>query len=543
MVSRNLKTILGTIFLLLLCPLLASGVETLENPKGSVKLTKAQLRQRTGYYCGLVQARWVPGTRLSETRFYPTDAEISNLTAELRKATGRRRTAISKEIAGIKKPLPTRRLVCSAIVKSSTKRSLTKVLKTQSSKWTNFQSIRRAAGQSQSNSGGVRPMDANVLFNVSGAVALAKPETPTGSNLLAVDSSGNATDALVSGVASVQNFYVTPNGRIYVVFASKIPLVDGAQPCLLAEIDKQSGVPTCVDTSLDSIELSQFYRFPGAIQFDDAGNIFYTGRNTSFKTVLRRSSNGQPTDLINDNIWLWGFLVLPNGGVIVSGTTASTSVSWVRRISASGSLSTLVSGTSAIFLERFADGNVYFGLWGSRFFGVQRYLIGSNAIDPKYWISGDINSDTPSRYFDAGKMCETDRNLMEGFCGLFGANIRALYNYPGKATYVISGFTGQPGSVLMQYYPTVEKQEVSFSDVSLSVGAGKKIVLTGTNANGGNITTLFNTETKVETTVVDSANEIEMYNITYVQTTNKVMFNGLRFSDNQFVVGEINIGD
>lgn len=45
MVSRNLKTILGTIFLLLLCPLLASGVETLENPKGSVKLTKAQLRR------------------------------------------------------------------------------------------------------------------------------------------------------------------------------------------------------------------------------------------------------------------------------------------------------------------------------------------------------------------------------------------------------------------------------------------------------------------------------------------------------------------
>jgi hypothetical protein len=66
-------------------------------------------------------------------------------------------------------------------------------------------------------------------------------------------------------------------------------------------------------------------------------------------------------------------------------------------------------------------------------------------------------------------------------------------------------------------------------------------LLAGTNAAGTNLLTIYDTSNGNETIVIDGTNEIEIYNMTYVVSTNKIMFNGLRFADNQFVVGEVSL--
>jgi hypothetical protein len=41
---------------------------------------------------------------------------------------------------------------------------------------------------------------------------------------------------------------------------------------------------------------------------------------------------------------------------------------------------------------------------------------------------------------------------------------------------------------------------------------------------------------------MDGSIEVEIFSMTYSQKKNAVMFSGLRFSDNKFVVGEVSLG-
>jgi len=128
-------------------------------------------------------------------------------------------------------------------------------------------------------------------------------------------------------------------------------------------------------------------------------------------------------------------------------------------------------------------------------------------------------------------------------CLWVGAYLKYEHTIPGSATYVVAGEPYIPGANLVQYYPVVEKQESALTDILLAQAAGNKMLMSGTNSAGEYITTLFDLETKVELLVIDAANEIEMYNLTYAQDINKILFNGLRFSDNQYVVGEIDLSE
>lgn len=86
--------------------------------------------------------------------------------------------------------------------------------------------------------------------------------------------------------------------------------------CLLAEVAAATGVPTCIDSSLDYINWMQ--RRNPAIQFDASGAIYYQGM-ASGRSVLRRYKDGYTSDLINDNVMLYDFLVRPEGSVVVAG--------------------------------------------------------------------------------------------------------------------------------------------------------------------------------------------------------------------------------
>ena len=430
-------------------------------------------------------------------------------------------------------------------VKSSNT-GLTRVLTTQSVKWNDFSAF-TGTTQAQGFLKGVTSQSIQTLavgdiaFATSGMIGLAKPASPgSGSGLISVDALGRGIEAVSNGSASIQNFYPAPNGKFYVVFSTPVALVTGGANCVFAEVPVSTGLPSCIDGTIESVLWSVGESKTNApVQFDSAGSIYYAG-TLAGKTVLRKYSAGTITNLVNDNIAINDFLVLGDGNVIVSGRTTSTQASWIRKIAPSGGLSTLISGSAARFLKSFNDGNVYMGVAESVPMGVKRYLSSSGTVEVKYWITGHING-VPA-YFNSNTICTEERQtgLFNDFCSDAGSNIKAAYSILGQKNFVVSGWSQK--NSLMQYYPEVKRATSEVTNVTLSQNVITNILLAGTNAAGTNLLTIYDTSNGNETIVIDGTNEIEIYNMTYVASTNKIMFNGLRFSDNQFVVGEVSLG-
>jgi hypothetical protein len=412
----------------------------------------------------------------------------------------------------------------------------------------------------------VRPFAVgDVIFNTAGIIALAQAESASqsGSKLLAVTSSGALVDGLLNGTAVVKDFYSAPNGNIYVVFESKVALVTGGAPCLLAKIEVSTGVPLCVDSTLDSI------RGPGKtsmgtlanafVQFDDGGAIYYGGNNSNGSFVFRRYKDGLITDLVNDNIQVNDFLVSGDGRIVLSGVTISTGSSWLRIISPTGNVKNLVIGTIG-GLARFSDGNIYIGIHQSGvFLGVKRYILADSALEEKAWMAGAYLGTNIDSYFSlykfsgratSGGICidqfKTYSDRSNPLCEVdSGQAFEQVMQFEGKLNFVVakSFFQGPYPSQLWQFFPTVEPANIKkTTTVVLAVQAGKNIILSGLDSSKRNVLTLYNPVSKQETVVMDGSNEVEIYSMTYSQKNNAVMFSGLRFSDNKFVVGEVSLG-
>ena len=404
-------------------------------------------------------------------------------------------------------------------------------------------------------SSGVQSMSVNayaaddVIFKTSGIVAYAQADTASqsGSKLLAVSTTGSVSDAISNGTAVIKDFYSAPNGNVYIVFESKVALTTGATTCLLAVVEVSTGVPTCVDSTLDSVNWNLGFPSSGGnspIQIDASGAVYYAGA-VGASAVLRKANNGVITDLMNDNVSLQDFIVLSDGTVLVAGNTNSSSVFWLRRISVVGGLKNLAVGSYVLSLWRFADGKVYAGLWNNDS-GMKRYSVDLDALENKYWISGS-NSFSDNGYFKINGPegipdCTVTTN--SAFCGYFGTYVSPVFNILGQKTFGVAG-PYNLNRQLWQYYPTVEKTNVTaINSVTLAqqVTGTTTIILSGTSSNGSNILSLYDTSSKQETVVMDGANEVEIYSMSYSQKKNAIMFAGLRFSDNKYVVGEVSLG-
>ena len=388
----------------------------------------------------------------------------------------------------------------------------------------------------------------DVVFKTSGIVAYAQADTSsqTGSKLLAVSTTGAVSDAISSGTAVVKDFYSAPNGNVYIVFESKVALTTGGTTCLLAVVDVSTGAPTCVDSTLDSVNWSLNANWGNSpIQLDASGAVYYAGQVGS-TSVLRKAKNSAVTDLINDNVGLKDFIVLPEGVVIVSGSTTSSGVNWLRRISVAGGLKNLAI-TNVQSLWKFADGKVYAGAFLDSMYGIKRYSADLDALEDKYWISGNINGVSRDAHFlvggnDSISDCGSEnysKNL--SFCGSYGSSVAPVFNVLGQKTFGVA--RGINPRQLWQYYPTVEKTNVTaISSVTLAQQVITTMILSGTSSTGSNILSLYDTSSKQETVVMDGSNEVEIYSMSYSQKKNAIMFSGLRFSDNKYVVGEVSLG-
>ena len=424
-------------------------------------------------------------------------------------------------------------------------------------KWSKFQAIRQSGITAASVRIASLPQTnpPTITFRTSGVIGLALPTSnSTGSGLLAVNRDGTVIDAVQSGTASIRDFYSAPNNKFYVVFSIARPLYTGGPNCVLAEVDADSGNPVCVDSQISSVTtmlgMNGFYGMSGGnspIQFDNAGNIYYVGfvtpsGNTPIggMVTLRKNVNGTVSNLISDNVTIRDFVVLGDGTVILSGTTTSTQTSWVRKISPSGSLSNLSATNPSTFLKKFADGNVYLGFNNSSSTGVRRYLTSTGALDSKWWIS---SFDFINSHFQTASVCNGSSGYQKypGYCGSQGSFLSTSFNIGNSSTVVVAGLRGQNGTTLMQYYPTVEPLSTSIKNVTLAQMVGNKLILAGSTDDNVNSLVVFDLATYQETVLVDASNEVEVYNMSYIAATNKIMFNGLRFSDNTFVVGEVDM--
>lgn len=484
-------------------------------PTGAVRLSKSKLDKKSGFYCGNVKGdTWVPGKLLSGGYFYSHLSEKSNLTKQLKSAPKKKKAKIQSQIDSLSTLISTRTSQCTGAP-----------------------------------SGGKNAL----RFNFSGAVGLTLKEasrssprvsgrSSSKSNLQKVDSSGQVSSVVSKGSATISKFLIAPNDKLYVLFEQSLNLSDttSSGKCLLAEVDRATGYPICIDDSLSSISWQE-KPANDAIQFDATGAIYYRGNSSSGDSVLRKYSSGSHTDLINQNISISDFSVLPDGRVILIGFTSNTGSRWVRRVSTSGSLSTLFSNDNALFVKRFPDENVYVGIWGTSNFGVFRYLTATDSRDSQPYISQSNSPEGSPPTFDTKTICDGALTQLQGFCGHSGTYVRDLVTTASQKVYAVAGIAGLGTGVLMQYYPTLTAPSTAVKRVSVSQGVNNQIVLAGTNASGQNILTLFDTSDSSEIQLIGPDNEIEIYRLHYVASSNKIMFDGLRFSDNKYVIGQYDL--
>jgi hypothetical protein len=444
---------------------------------------------------------------------------------------------------------------------SRTIRSKGKVLATSSQKLDNVQAFNKSPSSRSFRILGVLSAvneqtilnldDPNqVVFDMSDAVALAKPTSSDGSSgFYKIEIDGSQSDPLINGDIRVSNFYIPPDDSVYATLSEKQPLVTGGVPCLLVKINASSGVPTCVDNTLSEIKWP--YEEPGIntdgilpppIQFDRSGRIYYLGKNGSGNTVLRRVSGGTPTDLINQNIEVNSFYVTPNADVIHCGGTSSSSSRWIRKLSTTGRLSTLKAKGNCQFMQKFSDGNLWIGSWTTGTLGVLRYSLTENKLltSPFGNTGSDYGLGIPDidlqKYSDEFRI--NDSNF--GFYGYSGASLVDSFTFPStRQSWVLAGWPGTTD--LVRYTPSLMIAETSISNYVMGRRVLNTLILTGTDRSDTNRLILYDSQSGNETVIFDKTNEIEIYDMVFVAGTNKLLFSGLRFSDNTYVVGEVSL--
>jgi len=509
--------------LMLLVP---GSADAATRPSGAVKLQSALMKTVGKVKCGKIKGAWLPGTALSGRYFVSHSQQAKNYKSLAKKKRGSAKKKATKQ---------------SADYAAKAKSQLSACRKTST-----------APAPPQSNA---------LRFNISSAQALVLSSTAVGankasakissgsSNLAALLPSGQLQDAVSQGSVLVGLVAPGPGGKIYVWFSRGVNLEDstqlGAGACRFAEVDRNTGVPVCIDSSLSHFgELSTgnpSVRPPagGWVQFDSAGNVYYRGYGTPLSgasmrpSVLRRWSNGTVTDLVNSSdVRISDFQVLPDGGVLVSGSTLATGQEWLRRVNASGGLQT-VRNASGLNLGVFPDGNVYWGMWATGNFGVRRYLTSLGQIEEKMWIGDRINSETPESYFKPSEVCPQSNPVCESFAGYFGSFAQTFM--PGDGTvFAVAG-------TLFKYYPTVERVDTSVARITIAEAAGRDLILAGLDSQGRNVLVTHSTATGSETQLLSPGDEVEIYHLSFAPTSGKVIYDGLRFSDNKIIMGEIDL--
>jgi hypothetical protein len=545
--------------------LLATALEApakKKDPKGSYTLKKDQYRKGhglRGLICDTRKTTWVAGSRVrmaggGSIVFLPYAAQIRNLQTEIRTSSSSKSTtklkwslkkARSNQKEGTKKCANLKALGGGNTAGSgggnsagsgANRRPFDRTIR-----WLPFT---RSRSTCQSTSA---PATNELRFALCGKEGIVRAgsarrgglSTRAGSSdVKTFASNGDIQDAVTEGTVSISTIAVGPTGWTYMGLGSPVNLAgtssNSGTPCAFIRVREATGVPECVDSSVRSVT---------EIQFDNNGVVFYRGSNGSVG-VLRRKDDAGITDLITTSANIGAYAVMPSGSVVMSGRSSNGS-GWVRKVSSSGELTNIFATGDASFVRLFPDGNVYIGIWhmNSAGMGVHRFLADGEVLDPVLWIGGNTNNQDTQEYWDVSSpaLCPSGANPQTWFCGFYGTSISRMVTTQSGHVIAIAGCASCTGSRLLEYWPEVKYLTSALTDIDLMTPAGDELVLAGTNSAGQNLLTAYNPATDSERTLIGAGGQVEIYNVAYSASTGEVFFDGLRFSNNSYVIGKVNV--
>ncbi len=353
------------------------------------------------------------------------------------------------------------------------------------------------------------------------------------SDVQTFNSSGSLQEAVTEGAVTIGALMVGPTGWTYMGLNAAVNLADtssgSGSMCAFIRIREATGVPDCVDATIQSV---------AEIQFDNNGGVYYRGSTGSIN-VLRRELGRVVTDLITSSAMIGSYAVTPDGWAVITGSTLGGS-GWTRLISPTGELTNLYATQQANWVKLFPDGNVYFGMWGSGFdhmFGVTRLINSTKTLDAVMWINSSWATSNGPAYFSRESICAGSESTY--FCSTSGS--RAIDFQITQSGRVLALSGGSAGYVLAEYWPNPRRILTSVSSITTMRAAGDELILSGTNGAGQNVTYAYNPQTGVERALIPAASQTEIYHLAYSSSTGEVFFDGLRFSNNSYVVGKVNV--
>ena len=339
------------------------------------------------------------------------------------------------------------------------------------------------------------------------------------SNLVVINEDGTTETAAVNGSARIDHTLTSPDGSVYVLYDSPANLDDnGTETCLLARIDADTGLPTCVDPNIQ-----QFFwdrnkpSHNDPIQFDNDGNVYYssiiapagsmefrkwdraTGEITSLLQMndfdLTTHSDGRP----NRGVTIYTFLTRADGQTFITGaadvcdfdpTNSVTTDAPVGRgeawpvvgqartrainddcyahqyfiymISAAGVIRPLPSGNPSQFFKVFPDGNVYGTYDGGVGGGIYRWNDAADTFTTPAYSSATFAGGGPVWQALAYHIANSKVLAVTGSASTW----KFGYVFPSVSTLVTSAITSQPTSITFGDY-------VFMSGTN---GAGKNLV-------------------------------------------------------------------
>ena len=116
--------------------------------------------------------------------------------------------------------------------------------------------------------------------------------------------------------------------------------------------------------------------------------------------------------------------------------------------------------------------------------------------------------------------------------GLKNNNVENVFLYSGGAIMSLVDLFKSKDKININYFVNNHEQNCGHAATGYAKSSNKTGVVIVTSGPG---------VTNMVTPLLDATNETEIYNLGYVATANKVLFNGLSFANGQYVVGDISL--
>ena len=411
------------------------------------------------------------------------------------------------------------------------------------------------------------------------------------SNLVVFNADGTTETAAVNGSARIANTLTSPDGSVYVLYDVPTNLDDiGTETCLLARIDTDTGLPTCVNANLSQVFWPDYSTNPSVndpVQFDADGNVYYSGiinGDTLFNrwdpvtdsttTLLEKADFPLVTHAdgrTNAGISVLNFLTLPDGKSLVTGAADVCDFSIINNVGDTTANARLADGTSVADCYEYlfyvyaidSDGNIQPETVGNASFFMKRYPDGAVRIAFDDGQKGDRRNgiytwnETTNEVNETPYMVDySDETFATPSCNRQRAvciaphQSWAYYEVGGKVVTIAQKVmfdNAQPLEVSYIYPPTRTSWETSYTGLKPDFARviGDKLVIYGTDQSGGHIVTVVDVSGATPTGQIligpgatNPANQtdITMYDADYLPDTNEVIFSGA-LASGQLVTG------